>query len=186
MQRILLTPPAAQPVSAAEGMAAAALDEAHWIPRVEAAIAEGVEIAEHETSRRLMRQTWRYPLAAWPTRADVLPEYQPATVAITYRSTVGVWETLSPVTYIWGPVEGGIVVVPVNGQIWPEAQPDELGHAVRIDISSGADTPSAVPAAARNFVLGVVALRVPGANGDQADKHLSYLLRGLDSLRLYK
>ena len=187
MTRTLITPPTLQPVTVAEGMAAARQDESHWEAAVTVAIAEGVEIAEHHTGRRIMAQTWRYPLAAWPERADVLPEYQPTNVAVTYRSPVGVWETLASNQYLWAPVEGGIVIVPVAGVTWPAAEPDEFGYAVRVDITVGAQTMGAVPAAFRNFVRGIVELRCGGRySGKEAEEKEMYLLRGLDALRLYK
>jgi len=186
MQPTLLIAPTARPVTVDEAMFAARQDEPHWRPEVERAIDAAVQLLEHETSRRLMAQTWRYPLPGWPSAQDVLPEHQASTVAITYRSPAGVWETLNNTTFLWGPVPGGINIVPVMGQVWPEYAPDEFGHAVRVDITAGATTPAQVPAAAKHFVLGMVALKVPGQYGDDATKHEQYLLRALDPLRLYK
>jgi uncharacterized phiE125 gp8 family phage protein len=186
VNRALISPPTAQPVTVAEAMLAARLDEPHWEPEVQRAIAEGVALAEHETGRRVMSQTWRYTLQAWPDKADVLPEYQPTNVAITYRDPAGTWLTLSNVTYLWAPVRDGIVIAPVAGHSYPAIAPDEFGDAVRVDITVGAGNAAAVPAALRSFVLGVVALRVPGVQGDPAAQQMRYLIAGLDPLRLYK
>lgn len=188
MPATLLTPPTVEPLTADEAATMARLDGGpHWQPILELAIRAAREVAEHETGRRLMQQTWRHTLPAWPVAEDRLPELEATAIAVSYRNGAGAWVTLASNQYVWACDAQGLAIVPAAGVTWPAAVADELGNAVRVDVTSGAATAAAVPAAARQFIAAMVTVMAhdPSLTTAQVLGGNAYLLRLLDPLRLY-
>ena len=99
MNRTLILPPSAQPVTVAEAMFTARLDDPHWAAEVEGFIADGCKFVEHETGRKLMQQTWRYTLPDFSSAP--LPENEATAVALSYRNHSGEWVTVEESAYTW-------------------------------------------------------------------------------------
>jgi uncharacterized phiE125 gp8 family phage protein len=184
MPATLLTPPTAEPLTADEAATMARLDGgAHWTPILELAITAARQVAEHETGRKLMQQTWRHTLPAFPV--EPIPEPLPTAVAVSYRNQAGAWVTLDGAAYAWAADDGGLWLYPATS--WPASYPDVTGIAVRVDVTSGAATAAAVPAAARQFIAAMVTVMAhdPSLTTTEVLGANAYLLRLLDPLRLY-
>lgn len=190
MPAYLLTAPTSEPVSVSDAKDAVRLSGAHWDTMVAAAIATARAVAEHETGRRLMAQTWRHELDDWPASTDLLPELAPTTVAVAYWDG-STWVTLATNAYVWvptGPGRGSIALAPVLGGSWPALGSVALGPRVRVDVTSGAASAAAVPPDACSFIKALVGVMVQDPTltaGDHLEQN-KYLRHILNPLRLYR
>lgn len=186
MTSYLLTAPTAEPVSLADAKAAARLDGTQWDTIVTAAIVAAREVAEHQTGRLFMQQTWRIELEDWPAATDVLGIYRPTSLVVAYWDG-SAWAVLNALQYVWAVSGTGFVLVPAIGATWPDLGDVAAGPRVRVDVTVGAASAAAVPAAAVQFIKAMVAMIVadPTLSAKDAASENPYLPRILDPLRLY-
>lgn len=187
MRQYLLIPPQREPVSLTEAKLAARLDGDHWDAIVTPAIAAARQVAEHQTGRRFMAQTWRVELNDWPAAADLLPYCEPTGVAVSYWNTAAAWVSLPTNQYVWEPVDHRTALVPALNANWPVLGDVALGPRVRVDVTLGAAAEEAVPPAASMFIKALVAVMVadPSLTAMAALESSVYLPRMLDPIRLY-
>lgn len=190
MLSYLLTAPTAEPVTVDDAKLAARLDGAHWDAIVGPNIEAARVVAEHETGRRLMTQTWRYELEDWPTADELIPELAPTAVVINYW-TGSAWLQLGTPSFVWQPAGTGrasIALAPAFGTSWPALGSVALGPRVQVDVTTGAANASGVPAPAKSFIKALNAVMVGDPTlsaADAAGQH-RYLARILDPIRLYR
>ena len=133
----LVTPPAAEPLSLAEGKAhlrATGTDEDALITRLLAAARRQVEAV---TRRRLITQSWRIYFDAFPGSADlVLPDVAPVSAisSMKYIDTSGVLQTVSSSVYQLV-AEAPARIVLAYDQTWPSERGDRDG--VRVEVTAG-------------------------------------------------
>lgn len=182
----LLTAPTLEPVTVADAKLAARLDGSHWDAIVGPAIAAARAVAEHQTGRHFMLQTWRVELTDWPSVDDELPFLRPSGVAVTYWNG-STWPTLSSGAYVWAAQDRGIALAPALGSSWPALGEVAIGPRVRIDVTLGATDPAQVPPAAQSFIKALVAVMAadPSLTAMDALASSAYLPRMLDPVRLY-
>lgn len=154
MSLTLITPPEAEPITLAEAREQCRIDGTADDALLTIAIAAARSRAEHETRRRLITQTWRQTLPAFPAAgADIPLEVAPAASVpqVVYVNAAGATVTLAPgVGYVLDAAQGpaGVLHVP-DGTTWPDTA--STPNAVRIDIvagygSAGSDVPSDIRA----------------------------------------
>lgn len=183
----LLSAPTVEPVTVNDAKLAARLDGGHWDTIVSDAIAAARAVAEHETGRHFMAQTWRVELADWPALSDELPFLRPTGVVVAYW-TGSTWATLATNAYAWAAQRTGIALAPALGSSWPVLGDVAIGPRVRIDVTLGATDPAQVPAPAQMFVKALVAVMAadPSLTAVDALASSAYLPRMLDPVRLYR
>jgi uncharacterized phiE125 gp8 family phage protein len=196
MPSYLLTPPTAEPVTLVQAKVAARVDDTAFDAIIAAAIPAARVIAEHETGRRLVQQTWRHELVDWPATTDLIPELRPSAVAVAYWDG-SAWATLDASAYVWTSAGAGgasIALAPAIGSSWPTLGSVAIGPRVRVDVTSGAadatvaDGTDAVLDIARVFIKALVTVVVqdPGLTLQQAYDGAGYLRHVLDPIRLYR
>ena len=99
LEKRLITPPATEPVSAAEAKLHCRIDNSAEDALIAALITTARTHVENETGQALITQTWEVALDCWP-QVLRLPHAPVSTVAsITYRDTDGVTATLAATAY---------------------------------------------------------------------------------------
>lgn len=138
MSLTLITPPAVEPVTLAEARAQCRIDGTDEDALLTIAIAAARSRAEHETGRRLITQTWRQTLDAFPITSDIRLEVPPvASISqLQYVDAAGTLQTLAGSAYVLDAAVGPAGwLYPADGTTWPET--DDVLNAVRIDIVAG-------------------------------------------------
>ena len=125
----LLTPPLAEPVTVDEAKLAARVDDTRFEGMLPGLIAAARQVAEHETGRQFMTQTWRIELADWPAATDTLHIHQATAVAVSYWSG-SAWVDLASEAYVFGALGSGTAVAPVTGGSWPSLGSKPVGPRV--------------------------------------------------------
>jgi uncharacterized phiE125 gp8 family phage protein len=157
---MLLTAPTVEPVTADSVRMALRIDDDRFDEQLPGLITAAREVAEHETGRRLVQQTWRYSLTDWPCADDLLPELQPSAVAVAYW-TGSAWTTLATNAYVWapaGPALASIALVPALNTSWPTLGSVAIGPRVRVDVTVGVDPVAvrSVPQSIQTFIVAIV------------------------------
>lgn len=188
MNLYLLTPPTAEPVTVAEAKAALRIDGTEFDALLPGLIASAREVAEQETGRQLVEQTWRAELDDWPLASDVLPIYRPTACAITYWNG-SAFVSLSGSGYAYAAAGSGTVLAPALDADWPDLGDIAIGARVRIDLTAGVDTDDAdtVPECVKTYITALVGqiIQAPQLTANQASQAHPLLARLLDSQRLY-
>lgn len=145
------------------------------------------EIAEMQTGQRFISQKWRYESYNWPMPDDVIEVGGDITaVDVSYWSAAGTWVTFTSSQFVWEDAEPGVRIAPPVSQSFPTLGDLALGGRVRVDITTGAATAAAVPAAAKTFIMSMVAYWIdnPQAYHDKPHAAAPAMLSMLDSLRV--
>lgn len=185
----LITPPELEPVTPVEVRKSARVDDDRFDAEIDRLIPAGRETAEQETGRRLMAQTWRVELDAWPTDGAIpLPQSPVISVAgVTYWDGAE-WATVDPAVYRLVQVRCQEALVrPAVGQSWPTLG-DEVGALVRVDYVAGYGEERAdVPPGVRQWIIAHVVhwIANPAATTDREAPPNPYLARLLDRTRFY-
>lgn len=182
----LLTAPAAEPVTLDQVKFAARLTgSTAFDTMLPVYIQAAREIAEMETRTRWMQQQWRIERYDWPGPFDVLELAGATAVAVSYWSSSEAWATMAPGTFVWADADPGVVIGPLVGQSWPTLGDIAAGPRVRVDITAGATSAAAVPAAVKAFIMAMVAYWVenPQAYTDKPHMASPAALALLDSQR---
>lgn len=157
MALVLLTPPAAQPVSVADLKAHLRIDHDEEDERLSAFIAAATSRFDGRDGilgRALLTQQWRLTLPAFaPSITVPLPPCQTVD-SITYVDTAGATLTVDASTYVVSGLGGDLpaVIEPAYGAEWPATR--TMREAVTVTFTAGygddaADTPEPIRAAIR-------------------------------------
>lgn len=182
----LLTPPAVEPVDILSVKAALRIDDDRFDDQLPGLISAARAVAEQETGRQFVQQTWRTELVDWPGADVVFHVHRATACAVSYWNG-SAWATLAGV--VFAPNGAGTSIAPALGTSWPALGEVAIGPRVRVDITSGvepsqvADVPGCVVA----YITAVVGQMVQSPElmaMDAAQAH-PLLARLLDSQRLY-
>lgn len=194
----LLTAPTAEPVTLDEVKFAARLTgSTAFDTMLPVYIQAAREIAETEAGRKLMAQVWRIELADWPHPCQVFELHSATAVAISYWSTAGTWTDLviplkdgedppALINFAWADADPGLALAPLLGANWPTLGEVAIGPRVRVDVTVGAADADNVPAAAKTFIMAMVAYWIenPQAYTDRPHHASPVALCLLDSIRV--
>lgn len=188
MSLYLLTPPSVEPVELDDVKLALRIDGTEFDALLPALISGARQVAEQETGRAFIAQTWRTELADWPADTDVLPVYRPSACAVTYWDGAA-FVALAGAGYVYAPSGRGTVLAPALGASWPTLGDIAIGPRVRIDLTAGLAAASAadVPECVKRYITALVGqlVQAPDLPASQAAAAHPLLARLLDSQRLY-
>ena len=150
-----------------------------------------IDLVEIETSRALVRRTFRYETCRFPDSSIQLPVAPLYTVqSVQYYNSAGVLTTVDPALYTVDATSILGRVSPTLGSVWPPAQ-FKRTDAVRVSFTAGyADTADGVPAGlkliaiylAGHFFLNRVPISTTNVAAD-----IPYTLRfAMDAYRIWK
>ena len=182
---LLLTPPTVQPVSIDEAATALRIDDHRFDTRLPASLGAARALAEQETGRLFMTQTWRTEMDTWPAASDILRVHRATAAAISYWDG-STWATLSPAEYVVAPNGNGTSVAPAIGSSWPALGDVALGPRVRIDLTAGTADASNVPEGVKHYIIALTGqlIQSPDLSAASAGQH-PLLARLLHPWRLY-
>jgi uncharacterized phiE125 gp8 family phage protein len=187
----LLTAPAAEPVTVSQAKAALRIDDTRFDSLLPGLISSARQVAEQETGRQLVEQTWRIELADWPESTDVIAIYRATAAAVAYWDG-SAWTTLSGSAYAYAPdsiTGNGTSLAPALTAAWPTLPEVAIGPRVRIDLTAGVATAQAstVPAGIQTFIVALVGqiIQSPELSAQAAVQAHPLLARLLDPWRLY-
>lgn len=188
MNLVLLTPPAIEPVDAEVVKAALRIDGDEFDALLPGLIAAARQVAEQETRRGFVEQTWRAELDDWPAADESIAVYRPTACAVTYWDG-GAWVALAGSEYVFAAINAGTRLAPALNTSWPTLGDIALGPRVRIDLTAGAAAASAdtVPECVRTYITALVGqmIQAPQLTATQAAQAHPLLARLLDSQRVY-
>lgn len=150
MPSILLTAPAAEPLSLAEAKAFLRIEHDDDDDVVGALIASARIHVEAQTRRALITQQWRLTLDAWPAdgRLKVLPAPLAALDAVRVHDDNGAASTLDLQSFVVDKAGSQLVFAP-----WALAQPGRAAAGIELDVTAGyGDAGSDVPEPLRHAV----------------------------------
>lgn len=182
----LITPPAALAVALADVKTQLRIDGTEHDATLTAYIEAATKVAEHETGRRFITQTWEAVYDAFPCGAIELGLSPVQSVtSIKYLDVSGVEQTVSIVDYVLDPDQSlGIgYVLPAIDLAWPAAADSVNAVRVRFVAGYGASS-AAVPANARVWITLAVSEMFNGCGAGALDAMRSNPL--LDDLRVYR
>lgn len=186
MERISIT--GADPVTLAEAKLAARLDatEVDLDPLIPGFITAAREQAEQLTGRCYRPQVLRTELVDWPAADDVLPVYAATDCAVTYWNGTA-WVILSNSAYVYAASDSGTVLAPVTNTSWPTLGDRPVGARVRIDLTAGPASPTAVDESVKLYIKAAVSTWVnnPDAAATKALEVSPLFERLLDGQKLY-
>ena len=182
----VLTPPTVEPVTLAEAKAAARISDTNFDAQLPGLIVAARQMAEQETGRQFMAQTWRAELLDWPASDDVLHVHQATAVAVSYW-TGSAWASLAGSAFEFGPVDAGTALAPVTGTSWPTLGAKAIGPRVRVDLTAGATEATAVEECVKLYIKALVAWWVdnPSAMAAGNLQEAPFLRSLLDPVRLW-
>lgn len=164
----LITPPAALAVS----LAAAKVHLRITSDDLDASIATWIEgitaQTEHDVGRSFITQGWRLTCAGFglALRLDHPPVI--SIESVSYYDTDGALQVLAPAAYHVHSVGAPGFITPAPGAAWPATQ--VRADAVIVDYTCGyGPTEASVPACAKLYILGALAIQFDGAEGSLDD-----------------
>lgn len=178
-----LTGPASEPVTLADVKASARIDGAEFDGTIDRLIVSAREMAEHETGRCLLAQTWRVELDDWPDRVEL------SASPVSALSSVEYWDGSA-----WTPLAGAYrlvqgqnqraAAVKLAGAALPTL-PDDIGPRVRLDYSAGY---AVAPSGACDWIIAqcVYWIANPQAANDRAQIAAPFLAGLLDPIRTWQ
>lgn len=151
MPRVLVTPPAEEPVSLVETKGRLRITETGEDSSINSMISTAREWAEKFTQRALITQTWDYKLDAFADTMEIpLPPLQSVT-SVKYLDTAGVEQTLANTEYtVDTAAERGLVRL-AYGKSWPATRVQ--ANAVTIRFIAGYGAAAAVPSTIKDACL---------------------------------
>lgn len=184
----LLTPPTAEPVTAADAKLALRIDDDAFDALLPGLISAARAVAEQELGRQLVAQTWRTELEDWPAVTDIIHVHRATAAAVAYW-TGSAWATLATNAYAYAPNGNGTSLAPALGTDWPSLGDIAIGPRVRIDLTSGlaAEAAASVPECVRTYITALVGQLIQSPQLTAADAAQAHplLARLLDSQRIY-
>lgn len=184
----LLTAPTAEPVTVAEVKASARIDDDRFDDIIPGLIAAARAVAEQETGRQLVEQTWRIELTDWPASDEALPVHRASAAAVSYWDG-SAFVSLSGGAFVFFALGNGTALVPNLSTSWPSLGSIAGGPRVRIDLTAGVATGSAstVPEGIKVFIKALVGqmIQTPDLSAAGAVEAHPLLARLLDPWRLW-
>jgi len=184
----LLTSPTGEPVSTADALLAARLSATGepLEPMLAGLIAAARQIAEQETGRKFMQQTWRIEGESWPAADCPLRVHRATAAAIAYW-TGSTWATLATNAYAVYVLGNWTGVAPALGTDWPALGEVAGGPRIRIDLTAGAASAADVPECVKLFIKALVAhwINSPEAATARSMERAPFLGALLDPVRLW-
>lgn len=184
----IVTPPAALAVSLESAREAARANGTDMDAQIAIAV-RGITAAEaeHITGRAIINRPVRITLDAFPVLKSggygpicVEPPPLASVTSVKYLDIDGIEQTLDPADYIVDAVSEPGWIVPAPGKAWP-ATLDRI-DAVTVDVVCGyGPDDTTTPDAFRDYILSRVWERFAPAGTPESP----YLVRGLDSLKVY-
>lgn len=152
MPLILITPPAVEPITAAEIKPAARIDGTEFDGQIAMVIPAIRAQAEHLLGRRLITQTVELVLDDFPSEVDIdlmLPDVQ-SIVSVKYYDASGVQQTIDGSAYYLDSESTPCWLIPVSD--WPTT--GDYANAVRIRYVVGyGNSATDVPADVRLWII---------------------------------
>lgn len=151
MGLILTSAPAAEPISLAEAKLHCRVDGSDDDTLLTALIVAARELAEQQTGRALVTQTWKQTFDAFPLAAIALerPPLQSVT-SVKYYDPAGVQQTLDAGAYTVHTSSQLGFIAPAAGTCWPSTQ--DRDEAVEVVFVAGYGTAAAVPQAIKQWM----------------------------------
>lgn len=149
-------------------------------------ISSARRLAEHETGRALVTQTWQLVLDAFPAGAIALPRAPlQAVSSVSYLDTAGVVQTLPAGKYKVDAVGEPGRIAPAYGESWPATRADL--NAVTIQFDAGYGAAAAVPDPIKTWMLAHISYWYDNraAASEREMKPLPFLATLLDPFRIY-
>lgn len=148
----LTAAPTAEPVSLAEAKLHCKVDGTDDDTLLTALIVAARRLAEQQTSRALVTQSWKQTFDAFPVAAIALerPPLQSVT-SVKYHDTDGVQQTLDASAYTVHTSAQLGLVAPVPGTSWPATQ--ARIEAVEVAFVAGYGAAAAVPQEIKQWML---------------------------------
>lgn len=146
----VVTPPASEPVTAANAKLHARIDLSAEDALVSRWITAAREYAEEHTSRAWVNQTLKLTLDSWPCDGKIRLPREPVSAvnSVKYRATDGTLTTLVADTdyQVWLE-HSPPLIAPAPGEVWPTLQTDKL-KAIEVEFVAGYGASSGWPARA--------------------------------------
>jgi uncharacterized phiE125 gp8 family phage protein len=182
----LFTPPATEPVTLAEAKVAARVDDSRFDSLLPGFISAARAMAEQETGRQFMAQTWRTDLEDWPAADATIHVHRATAAAVTYWNG-SAFVSLAGSGYVYHPLGNGTALVPAIGAAWPELGAIAGGPRVRIDLTAGAASAADVPEGVKTYIKALVVqmLESPSLAAASVAEANPLLGRLLDPYRLW-
>ena len=162
----LLTAPTTEPVTLAEAKLAARIDSDAFDAMVPGLITAARQMAEQETGRLFITQTWRTELVDWPAAAYVLPVHQATAATITYWNGAA-WASLAGAAFVFGDLANGTALAPATGSSWPTLGDKPVGSRVRIDLTAGDEDATAVSGCVKLYIKALVSVWINNPDAAQ-------------------
>lgn len=189
-----LTPPAREPVTLAEARVQCRVhaDDTSEDARLAGYIAAARGMAEQETGRRLITQTWQLVLDAFPAGDSPIQLVQTPALAVTalaYTDATGTAQTLDVNTLRLDVRDVFALLRPAYGSSWPTSVRADVG-VVTVTYTAGfGPLPGDVPQEIREWILAHVAAmweqRSAVSEVGNNVAALPYVARLLDPWRVY-
>ncbi|MFT4097205.1 MAG: phage head-tail connector protein [Rhodoblastus sp.] len=171
MQSILITPPAAEPVTLGETKAWLRVDTNDEDATIAALISAGRVLVEQSTRRALVTQSWRIIMDAWPTAgadgswtllstrpAAALAQVELPLAPVQSVAAIRVYDSMGqPQTVL--ATSWRLVGAPERARIVfaaPPPQPGAQTAGIEIDVMAGYGDPPDTPAPLRHAILALV------------------------------
>ncbi len=152
MPSVLVTGPAAEPVTLAEVKLHLRIDDNADDVLLGALITTARQHAENITRRSLVTQTWKLVLDNFPAGVITLDHAPVSSVSsVLYLDSDGVEQTLNAAGYKLDKITEPCRLVPAYGTTWPSTR-EEI-NAVSITYSCGYGAPEAVPESIKRWML---------------------------------
>lgn len=148
----LITPPSTFPVDLASAKLHLRVDGTDEDTLITSLITAATQMAEQETGRALMTQTWELSLDSFPTAIELTRMPVQSVTSVKYYDTDSVQQTLSSGAYTLSVADDFSFpqIVPVYGTEWPTAQ-DRLDTVAVRYVAGYADAAS-VPEAIKQWI----------------------------------
>jgi len=178
----LLTAPTAEPVTLDEAKLAARIGgSTAFDALVPGLIVAARQLAEQQTGRQLMAQTWRTELTDWPAADHVLHVHQATAAAVSYWNG-SAWVTMAGGAFVAFALGNGTALAPALTTSWPTLGDIAGGPRVRIDLTAGATDAADVPECVKLYIKACVAYAIENPTDPAPPAGLAFLL---DSARVY-
>jgi uncharacterized phiE125 gp8 family phage protein len=178
----LVTEPDSEPLSLAEAKEHVKPAEgvASENSRLERAIAAVRELAEQETKRALITQTWRKTLDEFPDAIRLDHPPIQSVVHVKYYGADGNQITLDEASYQLDNESEPGWIVPAPGYAWPGTQ--SRANAVEVEYVAGYANAAAVPAGIKQWMLALIGAVFD--NRDPEEVKTEFVDRLLDRYRI--
>lgn len=147
----LVVAPGSEPVSLAEVKAQCRVDVADDDALLGMLIMAAREMAEHNTGRALITQTWELVVDAFPAAFVLRKSPIASVVSVKYIDTAGTEQTLDLADTLLDKDSEPGYLVPAYGKGWPATQ--SVPNAVRVRYTAGYGEAADVPSSIKHWML---------------------------------